>query len=105
MHVYGVLDSIYRYIHGMSEQQVTRIHHCTRRAETRQCRRGALSCPGVDLVRQYDLPSYGMEGLEVDYAFVDFHEVLWKEEVRPLDFFSQIGPGQVMPCFGHVLGH
>lgn len=35
----------------------------------------SLKLPRFNLVRQYDLPSYGIEELEVDYAFVNFHEV------------------------------
>lgn len=36
------------------------IHHCTQRAEALLCRRGALGTQ-FHLVRQYDLPSYGIK--------------------------------------------
>lgn len=41
---------------------------------------------GILLVRQYDLPSYGMEELEVDYAFVIFMKCMRRGKLEELKF-------------------
>lgn len=65
----------------MFEQQVTPSTIALEASGEAQHGRGALNCPRVFiLVRQYDLPSYGQEELEVDYAFVRYEKCEERKE-------------------------